>query len=94
MMHGLDLLYGSLCAGLDSRDPVDPDVFALRLDAEWQRRRKESIELFEERPDWLLLEWRADLALFEALLDGLCERELWEFCAVLRDRLSLWSSSC
>ena len=94
MMHGLDLIYDRLCTGLDPMDPVDQELFALRLDEEWGRRRKECIELFEERPDLLLLEWRSDLAFFEALLERLCVRELWEFCAVLRDRLRMWSSSC
>lgn len=93
-MYGLDRLRRRFCAGLDSKDTADLDLFEVRLDEEWRARRKESFELFEERPDLMRIELESDLALFEALLDVLARLELWEFCALLRDRLGLWSSSC
>lgn len=93
-MYDLDRLRRELCSGLDSKDRADLDLFEIRLDGEWRARRKSSFELFEERPDLMRIELESDLALFEALLDTLAWLELWEFCALLRDRLVAWSSSC
>lgn len=90
-MSELNRLMSQLCNGLDTDSVPDGDLFMIRLQEEWLRRRSESLDLFEERQDLLLAEWRTDLALFEALLDLMAALELWEFCAILRDKLTDWS---
>ena len=93
-MNLLTQLFDRLTWDLDPGDPASADLFELRLHDHWHANLTVMWDLFEERPDLMRMEVEAELEVMREILVRLEKEELWEFCARLRDRLALWSSSC